>query len=87
MAMVCMDKLNPADTGSRSTPWPKYVSCGYGKGSILYVIRYQNRYMISMQSIDEAKLSRPVAIDYIEGTYHLAFLDKRRSATFLCKHG
>jgi len=61
------------------TPWPKYVSLLVMEKAVLffYVIRYQNRYMISMQSIDEGKLSRPVAIDYIEGTYHLTFLDKK----------
>lgn len=61
------------------TPWSKHVSLLVSEDTTIffYIIRYQNRNLISMQTIREGKLSRPVAVDYIEGTRYSSFLDRK----------
>lgn len=70
----CRPILNSKDHIS----WPKHVSLlVLEKAAIFfYVITYQNRYLVSMQSVQDGKLSKPVAIAYIENASYLSFLDR-----------
>jgi hypothetical protein len=61
------------------TPWPKHVSLLILKDLIIffYMIRYKDRYLVSMQTIKKGSLSKPIAIDYVDGpdSHFLSFID------------
>ncbi|AGI38424.1 hypothetical protein ODU73_000338 [Thermoclostridium stercorarium] len=58
-------------------PWTKHVSLILlEKATVFfYVLRYQSRHIISMQTIQNGKLSRPVAIDYVENACYRSIAD------------
>lgn len=59
------------------TPWSKHVSLQVLKNGVIffYTIKHQNRYLLSSQSIQEGRLSKPAAVDYIEESEYIAFTD------------
>jgi hypothetical protein len=67
--------LNSRDTN----PWPKYVSLLISGDTavIFYKIRYSGRHLISMQTIRNGAVSKPLAIDYSDGSgpNYSAFVD------------
>lgn len=71
-------KIQPILSSKDPTPWPKHVCLLLLEKTVLffYVIKYKNRFLISMQFIREGVLSKPVAIDYVEGPNYLSLLDK-----------
>jgi len=70
-------ELQPVLNSRDSTPWPKHVSLLFLERTALcfYVIKYQNRNLVSMQTIQDGNLSRPIAISYIEDSCYLSFSD------------
>lgn len=63
-------------TSKDTTPWMKHVSLTLHKNVILlfYLIRYQKKYLLSMQTIKDTAFSKPTAIDYTDGAgknYHV----------------
>lgn len=72
-------EIQPILTGKDTTAWIKHVSLleHAGQAFFFYMIKYQNRYMLSMQTMKDDKLKKPVVVDYIDGpgrNYH-AFMD------------
>lgn len=67
--------LNSKDT----TPWPKHVSL-LNTGNIIifsYMLRFNGRFLVSMQKMEDNVLSKPQAIDYTDGPgqNYIIFLD------------
>lgn len=53
-----------------TTPWPKHLTlliCG-DTVIVFYIVRYSDRHLISMQTIVNGAVSKPVAIDYVDGS-------------------
>ena len=71
-------EFRPVLESREPTPWPKYVSLMVIERTVIlfYVLRYHDRYMLSMQTINDGKLSKPVVVDYIEGTSYAAVPDR-----------
>jgi len=67
----------PVLNSREPTPWPKYVSLLVIEKTAIffYVLKHQNRHIISMQSVRDGKLSRPTAIDYTDNTRYCSFVD------------
>lgn len=67
--------LNSKDT----TPWPKHLTLLISGDTIIifYKIRYSGRHLISMQTIRDGVVSKPLAIDYSDGSgsNYTVFLD------------
>jgi hypothetical protein len=63
-------EIQTALTSRDTTPWMKYVCLLMHKGKILlfYLVRYQKRYLLSMQAIKDNSFSKPAAIDYVDGS-------------------
>jgi len=63
-----------------TTPWQKHVSLLVFEDTILffYVIRHNDRHLIAMQSIIKGELSKPAAIDFIDGSdrHYIVFRDR-----------
>jgi hypothetical protein len=61
--------IQPILGSKDTTPWHKYVSLLVFNDTILffYVIRHNDRHLIAMQGIIKGALSKPMAIDYIDG--------------------
>lgn len=56
-------------TSRDTSPWMKHVSLYAYKDKILlfYLVRYQKRYLLSMQTVKDNIFSKPAAIDYTDG--------------------
>ncbi|MBP7176194.1 MAG: hypothetical protein KBA53_08280 [Thermoclostridium sp.] len=56
-------------TSKDTTPWMKHVSLTMYKDVMLlfYSIRYQKKFLLSMQIIKDTAFSKPTAIDYTDG--------------------
>ncbi|HEY8500054.1 MAG TPA: hypothetical protein VIL89_05500 [Clostridia bacterium] len=72
--------IQPILGSKDTTPWHKNVSLLVFEDTILffYVIRHNDRHLISMQSIIKGALSKPMAIDYIDGSdkHYLVIRDR-----------
>ena len=72
-------EIQPILSSKDTTPWKKYVSLLSIGNTVLffYVVRYQNRNLISMQTYRDGTLSKPMAVDYVSGDHasFLCFLD------------
>lgn len=57
-------------TSRDTSPWMKHVCLITHKDRILlfYLVRYQKRYLLSMQAIKDNTVLKPVAIDYVDGS-------------------
>ncbi len=61
-------EVQPVLTSKDPTPWPKHVSmliCG-NIFLFFYTVKYQNRYLLSVQTLREGCLSNPSVIDYVD---------------------
>ncbi len=56
-------------TSRDTSPWMKHVSliAHEDKIFLFYLVRYQKRYLLSMQSVKDNTFSKPAAIDYTDG--------------------
>lgn len=63
-------EIKPILSSKDTTPWQKHVSLLISGDTVLvfYKIRYSGRHLISMQSIKSNVISKPVAIDYTDGS-------------------
>jgi len=70
-------ETRPVLNSREPVPWPKHISLLVldNASVFFYVLRHQNRHIISMQSVIEGKLSRPIAIDYTDNTCYCSFCD------------
>lgn len=73
--------MQPILTGKDKTPWMKYVSLMFYRNKLMffYIIKYQSRCLLSMQTLEKGILSKPVAIDYLDasGKSYYAFVDRQ----------
>ena len=72
--------IQPILGSKDTTPWNKHLSLLVFEDTILffYVIRHNDRRLIAMQSIIKGVLSKPAAIDYIDGSdsHYIVFRDR-----------
>ncbi|MDD4296823.1 MAG: hypothetical protein PHC69_07680 [Ruminiclostridium sp.] len=63
-------EIKPILSSKDTTPWQKHVSLLISGDTVLvfYKIRYSGRHLISMQSIKNNVISKPIAIDYTDGS-------------------
>ncbi|NLN65493.1 MAG: hypothetical protein GX144_08840 [Clostridiaceae bacterium] len=69
-------EIQPILNSKDKTPWMKHVSLVIHGNRVLffYIINYQNRFLLSMQTIKEDIPTKPIAIDYVDGpgkNYHV----------------
>lgn len=62
-------EIQPVLTSRDTTPWMKHVSLLRHDDRILlfYMVRYQKKYLLSMQTIKDNSFLKPSAIDYVDG--------------------
>jgi hypothetical protein len=62
-------EIQPVLTSKDTTPWMKQVSLiAYGNQILLfYLVRYQKKYLLSMQAVKDQAFLKPAAIDYTDG--------------------
>jgi len=62
-----------------ATPWPKHLNLLISGDTVIifYKIRYSGRHLISMQTVRDGMVSKPLAIDYSDGSgpNYSVFLD------------
>lgn len=72
--------IQPILGSKDTTPWHKHISLLVFEDTILffYVIHHNDRHLIAMQSIIKGALSKPTAIDYIDGAdkHYLVMRDR-----------
>lgn len=72
-------EIKPILNSKDATPWPKYISLLISDDTVIvfYKIRYSGRHLISMQTITNDIISKPMAIDYADGSgsNYTVFLD------------
>lgn len=74
-------EIQPVLTSRDTTPWKKHVALiRYGDGILLfYMVRFQNKYLLSAQAVQENSLQKPFAVDYVDGPgeNYRVFVDRR----------
>lgn len=62
-------EIQPILTSKDTTPWMKHVSLFLDGNQVcfFYMIRYQKRHLLSMQTMRDGVISKPTAIDYTDG--------------------
>lgn len=62
-------EILPVLTSRDTTPWMKHVSLIQHGDRILlfYMVRYQKKYLLSMQTVKDNSFLKPSAIDYVDG--------------------
>lgn len=63
-------EIKPILNSRDATPWPKHINLLISGDAVLifYKIRYSGRHLISVQTVKEGVVSKPLAIDYSDGS-------------------
>jgi hypothetical protein len=70
-------EVHPILASKEATSYPKHVSLLLSGDTVLffYIVKHQNQHILSMQSIQNGILSKPLAIDYVHDPSYIPFLD------------